>query len=168
MIQPKYVREESKAPLSLDKVKSKQIGQDPKSSVFLQQIQKQGGIEDTDIYNHCFHALLLQSKDSLQSYTDHVISSIQSREDLPGLSVVDVTRIQLQLVSLCTVSDDGSLSLKESLLKGVSLTTWCWSPEEKSVLQLRLKSKQKRETVEEIEGIIVITCVLCSSQETKS
>lgn len=167
MIQPKYVREESKTPLSLDKVKSKQIGQDPKSSVFLQQIQKQGGIADTDVYNHCFHALLLQSKDSLQSYTDHVISSIQSREDLPGLSVVDVTRIQLQLVSLCTVSDDGSISLKESLLKGISLTTWCWSPEEKSVLQLRLKSKQKRETVEEIEGIFVITC-LCSSQETKS
>lgn len=168
MIQPKYVREESKTSLSLDKVKEKQIGRDLKSSVFLQQIQKQGGIEDTDIYNHCFHALLLQSKDSLQSFTDHVISSIRSREDLPSLSVVDITRIQLQLVSLCTVSDDGSLSLKESLLKGVSLTSWCWLPEEKSVLQLRLKPKQKRESVEEIEGIFVIDYSLCSSQETRS
>ena len=85
-----------------------------------------------------------------------MITSIQSNKDNPSLSSIDITRIQLQIVSLCTVTDNGLLSIKPSLLKDLSISSWSWIPEERNKLQFLLKSQQKREAVEEAPGILFV------------
>lgn len=146
-IQPKYIKEKEStkiAPFSTEK-KDKQIDQDNKTSIFIDAIPKQTGIEEMELYNHCFHTLLLHDKDTLQSLTDHVISSFSD-----PLSAVDITRVQLQLLSLCTVSDEGILAIKESMLDGIRVSSWCWSPEERSLIQMRIKNQQKRTSEEPV------------------
>lgn len=158
VIQPRFTKEEIKKPIEisshLEKEKEKIIEQDVKNSVFLDQIKKKGGIDDTILYNHCFHYLLLHSNESLDCIVQGVMSSIQGDTELPSLSFIDITRIQLQIVTMSAVSDDGLLSIKPSLLKDLSISSWSWLPEEKSILQLLIKSHQKREAVEEVPGII--------------
>ena len=122
----------------------------------MNQIKKKGGIDDTTLYNHCFHYLLFHMNESLDSLVEGVITSIQSNKDNPSLSSIDITRIQLQIVSLCTVTDNGLLSIKPSLLKDLTISSWSWIPEEKSKLQFLLKSQQKREAVEEAPGKLFI------------
>lgn len=136
--------------LNVDK-KDKQIEQDLKSTVFLDCIQKQRGIPENDIYKHCFHYLLFHDKETIQSLTEGITQSIQNA-GFNISSIIDKTRIQLQLVSLCTVSDEGLFSIKESLCEGISQASWAWTNEEKAQLQLRFKSQQKRETYEEPES----------------
>ena len=160
VIQPRFTKEEIKKPTEIsihsEKEKEKIIEQDMKNTVFLNQIKKKGGIDDTTLYNHCFHYLLFHMNESLDSLVEGVITSIRSNNEFPSLSSIDITRIQLQIVSLCTVTDNGLLSIKPSLLKDLSISSWSWIPEERNKLQFLLKSQQKREAVEEAPGKLFI------------
>ena len=160
VIQPRFTKEEIKKPTEIsthsEKEKEKIIEQDIKNTVFLNQIKKKGGIDDTILYDHCFHYLLFHTNESLDSIVEGVVTSIQSNKDNPSLSSIDITRIQLQIVSLCTITDNGLLSIKSSLLKDLSISSWSWIPEERNKLQFLLKSQQKREAVEEAPGILFV------------
>ena len=147
VIQPIFHKdlETTKAPVFIDR-KEKIVEQDIKSDIYLDCIPKSFGIDDGEIYSHCFHTLLLHDNDSLQSITNLVVSSLHKDH----ISAIDITRIQLQVASLCTVSDDGLLLLKESLIEDINLSSWCWSTGEREKIQSRLKQSLKREAAETV------------------
>ena len=119
------------------------VVEEEKRTSFLERIRMKSSISNQEVYDHCFHYLLYNDNSSLSSLTEGVCQSIDK-----SLTVVDRSRIQLQLVSLCFVDEDEKLVLKSELLQGVSLSSWCWTADEKTKLRLRLKGQQKREVVE--------------------
>ena len=117
-----------------------------KKTSFLERIRMKSSITNQEIYDHCFHYLLYNDNSPLSSLTEGVCQSIDK-----SITVVDRSRIQLQLVSLCSIDEDENLVLKSELLQGVTLASWCWTADEKTKLRLRLKGQQKREVVEVLE-----------------
>ena len=101
-------------------------------------------IASSILYKHAFHYLLLNDHSSLAESCEAIAHSIESEEDSASLSITDQIRLQLLVLSLCTVSEDGSLSLQPSLLERANPSDWIWTKQERSEVMKRLRSAKKR------------------------
>ena len=105
-------------------------------------------ISSSLLHKHAFHYLLLNDHHSLTESCEAITQSIESEEDSTPLSITDQTRLQLLVLSLCTVSEDGSLSLQPSLLERANPSDWIWTKQERSEVVKRLKSAKRRRSLD--------------------
>ena len=105
-------------------------------------------ISSSLLHKHAFHYLLLNDHHSLTESCEAIAHSIESEEDSAPLSITDQTRLQLLVLSLCTVSEDGSLSLQPSLLERANPSDWIWTKQERSEVVKRLKSAKRRRSLD--------------------
>lgn len=105
-------------------------------------------ISSSLLHKHAFHYLLLNDKCSLTDACEAIAHSIESEENQSSLSITDQTRIQLLVLSLCTVSEDGLLSLQPSQLERVNPADWIWKSRERSEVMKRLKSAKRKRSLD--------------------
>ena len=105
-------------------------------------------ISSSLLHKYAFHYLLLNDKHSLTDSCEAIARSIESEESLPPLSMTDQTRLQLLVLSLCTVSEDGLLSLQPSQLQKTNPSEWIWKSREKSEVMKRFKAVKRKRSLD--------------------
>ena len=145
-----YPSEQEKSDVPLTSSVRSEEQETRKESHFLDSIPLDP-VDDSVLHRYAFHYLLLHGNQSLSDICSEVSKSIQSSENV-SLSPIDQTRLQLLVLSLCTTTETGLLSLNTSLLDRYTPSEWVWNPNEKSEIMKLFKSSQQKQSAE-IESI---------------
>lgn len=116
---------------------------------FLGSITLPCGCPQETLRKYAIHYLLLHDDQNRSEACEGIVAEMRAAE--LEVNETDTLRLDLLLSSLCTESEDSKCRLSQSVVDGLSLSSWVWKPSERKRIMKWRKLVAKSGSQEEAE-----------------